>query len=74
MNLLEFGMKNENSKSAFLRGLSGIILNAEIKRADRIEAALNKKNIQVPEEIDDEEMLKNIRKAISEYEADAKKK
>ena len=42
MNLLEFGMKYENSDSGMLRFVAKHILAVEMRRADRCEARLNK--------------------------------
>lgn len=70
MDFLDFGMKNEQSGSPVRRALGKAALAAEKKRADLYEAALNKKNIPLPDDMDDAAMLEKIQKAIADQNAE----
>ncbi len=71
MDLLEFGMKNEQSDSRVRRTLARAAIAVEKKKADMYEAALNKKDIPIPENAeDDAAMLQKIKEAIAEQNAE----
>ncbi len=71
MDLLDFGMKNEQSDSRVRRTLARAAIAVEKKKADLYEAALNKKDIPVPENAeDDAAMLQRIKEAIAEQNAE----
>lgn len=50
MNLLDFGMKYEKSRSRLLRKAAQAALRIEMKRADRCERRLEKKEIFFPDD------------------------
>ncbi len=67
MDLLDFGMKNGQSNSRVRKTLARAAIAVEKKKADLYEAALNKKDIPVPENAeDDAAMLQKIKEAIAE--------
>lgn len=69
MDLLEFGMENEQSDSRIKRTLAKAALAAEMKKADLYEATLNKKDIPVPDDAEtDAAMLQKIKEALSEQD------
>lgn len=71
MDLLDYGMKNEHSDSRVRRTLARAAIAVEKKKADLYEAALNKKDIPVPENAeDDDAMLQRIKEAIAEQNAE----
>lgn len=71
MDLLDFGMKNEQSDSRIRRTLARAAIAAEKKKADLYEAALNKKDIPLPDDPEgDDAMLQKIKEAISEQNAE----
>ncbi|MFR8547520.1 MAG: hypothetical protein ACLVEV_02680 [Lachnospiraceae bacterium] len=49
MDLLKFGMEYEKSKSKLVRAAAKKALEIEIKRADRYEAYLRKKDLSFPD-------------------------
>ncbi|MDO4345352.1 MAG: hypothetical protein Q4C50_11170 [Eubacteriales bacterium] len=71
MDLLDFGMKNEQSDSRIRRTLARAAIAAEKKKADLYEAALNKKDIPLPDDPEgDAAMLQKIKEAIAEQNAE----
>lgn len=65
MNLLVFGMKNENSESKVKRALAKGALAAAKKQADLTEAYVNRQRVELPESMEeDAAMLKRIREMI----------
>lgn len=71
MDLLDFGMKNEQSDSRVRRTLARAAIAVEKKKADLYEAALNKKDIPLQENAEeDAAMLQRIKEAIAEQNAE----
>ncbi len=65
MNLLDFGMKYEKSRSRPLRIIAGMALWIERKRADHYERRLEKKKIIFPNDAaQDDFMLDQIKERI----------
>lgn len=65
MDLLEFGLENENSKSKVKKALAKGALAAAKKQADLTEAYVNRQKIDIPEGArEDEELLARIRAEI----------
>ena len=64
MDLLEFGMENEKSKSTVKKALAHAALAVEKKKADLYEQYLEK-NVSLPED-DSDVMLQKIREQIKE--------
>lgn len=65
MDFLEFGMKNEHSSSCIRRIVAKAVLSSEKRRADKYEKALDKKNIPLPDDMDDAALLAEIWDKIS---------
>ncbi len=71
MDVLDFGMKNEQSDSRVRRTLARAAIAVEKKKADLYEAALNKKDIPLQENAEeDAAMLQRIKEAIAEQNAE----
>ncbi len=67
MDLLEFGIKNQNSPSAVKKGAARKALRFVKWQADRYEKKLEKEGIAVPENQDDAEtMLERIYAALEQ--------
>lgn len=67
MDLLEFGMKNKESGSAVKKTLARGALAAAKKKADLYEAYLEKHEIDIPQDTEEEErLLKQIQKKIQD--------
>ncbi len=64
MDLLEFGMENENSRSAVKRAMAQIALKAVKTKADMYEHYLESCPMSIPE-VDTDIMLQNIREGIA---------